>query len=71
VRSRQGTKALRARAGLIDQGKPREAVGPPELVKIIGEIEAEMRRAAAELRFEEAALLRDELVDLRSTAEAG
>jgi len=71
VRSRQGTKALRARAGLIDLGKPREAVGPPELVKIIGEIEAEMRRAAAELRFEEAALLRDELVDLRSTAEAG
>ncbi|MGH8325019.1 MAG: UvrB/UvrC motif-containing protein, partial [Steroidobacteraceae bacterium] len=71
VRSRQGTKALRARAGLIDPPGRGEPVGPPELVKIIEEVDTEMRRAAAELRFEEAALLRDELADLRSTAEAG
>jgi excinuclease ABC subunit B len=71
VRSRQGTRALRARAGLLDPGPRRETVGPPELVKIIDEVETEMRRAAAELRFEEAALLRDELAELRSTAEAG
>jgi len=71
VRSRRGTRALRVRAGLADPRAPGEQVGPPELVKIIHEVEAEMRRAAAELRFEEAALLRDELTELRSTAEAG
>jgi excinuclease ABC subunit B len=70
VRSRQGTRALRVRAGLAEPRAPGEVVGPPELVKIMIEVEAEMRRAAAELRFEEAALLRDELSDLRSTAEA-
>ncbi len=71
VRSRQGVRAQRVRAGLVGPRTERETVGPPELVKIIHEVESEMRRAAAELRFEEAALLRDELADLRSTAEAG
>jgi excinuclease ABC subunit B len=70
VRSRQGTRALRVRAGLAEPRAGAETVGPPELVKIINEVEAEMRRAATELRFEEAALLRDELNELRSTAEA-
>ncbi|MGH9044320.1 MAG: helicase-related protein, partial [Acidimicrobiales bacterium] len=67
VRSRQGARALRARAGLGDQ-PPVGAVGSPELRRLMEEVEAEMRRAAAELRFEEAALLRDELSELRSTA---
>jgi excinuclease ABC subunit B len=71
VRSRQGARAMRVRAGLAEPRAAGEVTGPPELVKIIHEIESEMRRAAAELRFEEAALLRDELADLRSTAEAG
>jgi excinuclease ABC subunit B len=71
VRSRQGTRALRVRAGLAEPRAQGDPVGPPELVKIINEVEAEMRRAAADLRFEEAALLRDELSELRSTAEAG
>ncbi len=71
VRSRQGARALRVRAGLAEPRAPGATVGPPELVKIINEVEAEMRRAATELRFEEAALLRDELSELRSTAEAG
>jgi excinuclease ABC subunit B len=71
VRSRQGTRALRVRAGLAEPRAPGDMVGPPELVKIMKEVEAEMRRAAADLRFEEAALLRDELSELRSTAEAG
>jgi excinuclease ABC subunit B len=70
VRSRQGTRALRVRAGLAEPRAPGDMVGPPELVKIMKEVEAEMRRAAADLRFEEAALLRDELSELRSTAEA-
>ena len=71
VRSRTGTRAMRVRAGLDRPATPQDFSGPPELVKIIREVEAEMRRAAAELRFEEAALLRDELSELRSTAAAG
>jgi excinuclease ABC subunit B len=70
VRSRQGTRAMRVRAGLAEPRMPGEVAGPPDLVKIIHEVESEMRRAAAELRFEEAALLRDELIELRSTASA-
>jgi excinuclease ABC subunit B len=70
VRSRQGVRAQRVRAGLAMPAGQRELVGPPELVKIMKEVEAEMRRAATELRFEEAALLRDELAELRSSAEA-
>ncbi len=70
VRSRQGARAQRVRAGLALPAGQRTTTGPPELVKVMKEVEAEMRRAAAELRFEEAALLRDELAELRSTAEA-
>ncbi len=38
------------------------------MADLIARIEEEMRAAAAELRFEEAALLRDELLELRSSA---
>jgi excinuclease ABC subunit B len=71
VRSRQGARALRARAGLE---VPASGVGPrtaPELAALIAEVEEEMRRAAAELRYEEAALLRDELLELRTAVQAG
>ncbi|HXQ19704.1 MAG TPA: excinuclease ABC subunit UvrB [Acidimicrobiales bacterium] len=70
VRSRHGAQALRARAGLAEPGEFSRLTGAPELVALMDEVEAEMRRAAAELRFEEAALLRDELVELRSSAQA-
>ena len=33
----------------------------------MSQLEAEMKAAAAELRFEEAALLRDEIADLRAS----
>ena len=68
VRARQGTRALRVRAGLEGPKGADPLPASPELRKIIHQVEAEMRRAAAELRFEEAALLRDELADLRSSA---
>ncbi len=71
IRSRQGTRAMRVRAGLAAPTGTGSATGPPELVRMINQVEAEMRRAAAELRFEEAALLRDELAELRSAAAAG
>ncbi len=39
----------------------------PELAELMSQLESEMRTAAAELRFEEAALLRDELIELRTS----
>jgi len=35
-------------------------------VELIGQLESEMKAAAAELRYEEAALLRDEIAELRA-----
>jgi len=43
---------------------------PATLTQLVAELEAEMQAAAAELRFEEAALLRDELAELRIAARA-
>jgi excinuclease ABC subunit B len=43
---------------------------PDELAKIIVELEEEMLAAADELRFEEAARIRDELKDLRADLDA-
>jgi excinuclease UvrABC nuclease subunit len=44
------------------------AVGPDadELSSLVHRLDAEMNLAAKELRFEEAALLRDEITELRS-----
>ena len=44
--------------------------GPAELEKIIVELEEEMLAAAEDLRFEEAARIRDELKELRRDLEA-
>ena len=41
-------------------GLPAEELGP-----LVTRLEAEMRKAASELRYEEAALLRDEIAELR------
>jgi len=41
-----------------------------ELHRLVERLEAEMRAAAAELRFEEAALLRDEIAELRAVLAA-
>ena len=40
---------------------------PAEAVELMSQLEAEMKAAAAELRYEEAALLRDEIADLRAS----
>ena len=40
---------------------------PPDLAELAGQLEREMHAAAADLRFEEAALLRDELAALRAS----
>ena len=43
-----------------------DASTPAEAVELMTQLEAEMKSAAAELRFEEAALLRDEIAELRA-----
>jgi excinuclease ABC subunit B len=60
-------------AGASDDGLPSLADAPvEELEALVIRLEQEMRAAAAELRYEEAALLRDEIAELRlALAEAG
>lgn len=45
--------------------KDPESMSRTELLKAVGKLEKEMKKAAAELRFEDAAELRDELIQLR------
>jgi excinuclease ABC subunit B len=44
-----------------------DASTPAEAVELITQLESEMKAAAADLRYEEAALLRDEIAELRSS----
>jgi excinuclease ABC subunit B len=44
-----------------------DASTPAEAIELMTQLEAEMKAAAAELRYEEAALLRDEIADLRAS----
>ncbi len=44
-----------------------EASTPAAVFELMSQLEAEMKAAAAELRYEEAALLRDEIAELRAT----
>jgi excinuclease ABC subunit B len=74
VRSGRAGRVVRTRmavggAGWAPPGS--EADIPESLLELINQLEDEMKTAAAELRFEEAALLRDELVELRLSATAG
>ncbi len=71
VRGGRPGRVVRTRAAVGGAGWAPDASGPPpEVAELIDQLEAEMRAAAAELRFEEAALLRDELVELRLSAGA-
>jgi excinuclease ABC subunit B len=72
VRGGRGARAvrpgMRRPPGAGAQG---EAAGSPvALDEMVAQLETEMREAAADLRFEEAALLRDELVELRRAGAA-
>jgi excinuclease ABC subunit B len=44
-----------------------DASTPAEAIELMTQLESEMKSAAAELRFEEAALLRDEIAELRAS----
>jgi excinuclease ABC subunit B len=54
----------RAGTPLLAEGA---ATSPAEAVELITQLESEMKAAAADLRYEEAALLRDEIAELRSS----
>jgi len=44
-----------------------DASTPAAAMELMGQLEAEMKAAAADLRYEEAALLRDEIAELRAS----
>ena len=50
--------------------KDPESMNPKELKELIAKVEKQMRKAAAELDFESAALLRDQMIDLRKHLDA-
>jgi excinuclease ABC subunit B len=73
VRSGKAARTVRTRAAVGGGGWAPAAAGgvlPPDLAALADQLEREMRAAAADLRFEEAALLRDELDALRRSAVA-
>jgi excinuclease ABC subunit B len=71
VRSGRAGRVVRTRTAVGGSGwAPGSGEASEAVADLIARIEEEMRAAAAELRFEEAALLRDELAELRSSAGA-
>ena len=64
VRRNTAVRGNRRPASLLVEG---DASTPAEAVELMSQLEKEMKAAAAELRFEEAALLRDEIASLRAS----
>jgi excinuclease ABC subunit B len=64
------SRAAPARRRRVSTGDGKPVEGPDQLEKLIVELEEEMLAAAEDLRFEEAARIRDELKELRRDLEA-
>jgi excinuclease ABC subunit B len=74
LRGAPGRSRADVRRGPSRRGAPRpsllnegDASTPAAAVELMSQLETEMKSAAAELRFEEAALLRDEIAELRAS----
>ncbi len=67
VRSGKAGRVVRTRVAVGGGGWAPGVEQSSELVELVAQLESEMKTAAAELRFEEAALLRDELIGLRTS----
>ena len=59
------TERVRDYSETKSQYSPRGDLSETEIIKLIKEFEAQMKVAARDLEFEKAALLRDQIVDLR------
>jgi len=70
VRGGRAGRVVRTRQAVGGSGWAPGDAPPEDVVALVGRLEEEMQAAAADLRFEEAALLRDELVELRRSAAA-
>jgi excinuclease ABC subunit B len=64
VRRNAAVRGNRRPGELLAEG---DASTPAEAFELITQLETEMKAAAADLRYEEAALLRDEISELRSS----
>jgi excinuclease ABC subunit B len=64
VRRNAAVRGNRRSTPLLAEGA---ASSPAEAVELISQLEGEMKAAAADLRYEEAALLRDEIAEIRSS----
>ncbi len=64
VRKNAAVRGTRRPAELLSEG---DASTPAEAMELMTQLESEMRAAAADLRYEEAALLRDEIAELRAS----
>jgi len=71
VRGGKAGRVVRTRAAVGGGGWAPSDEPPEDVAVLIDQLEEEMKAAAAELRFEEAALLRDELVELRLASTGG
>jgi excinuclease ABC subunit B len=63
---RLGVAAVAENHGEYKTGKPGAGLPRPEIERIIKELENQMKAAAKELQFERAAVLRDQVYDLRA-----
>jgi excinuclease ABC subunit B len=66
VRRNAAVRGVRRPEVLVD-GSAGAPASPAEAIELITQLEGEMRAAAADLRYEEAALLRDEIAEIRSS----
>ncbi|MHB8218837.1 MAG: excinuclease ABC subunit UvrB [Acidimicrobiales bacterium] len=71
VRSGRAGRVVRTREAVGGSGWSPEEGSPVGVEELIGRLQEEMKAAAAELRFEEAAFIRDELAEIRRSSIEG